>query len=233
MKLKYFICMVMAALMMIPSAAFAAGKLSYEENFFIAGEYSTYGYVFAKVENVGDKPIMVKDGLLEIFDAEGNPITSNDYLQRHAEYLQPGEYTYVKIHEKVDGDKVALVDDYSFTLAGKSDNDYISKRLPCTSYYAVEEDTFLTKHYIYVTVTNDTDSPIYNVGVVAAMFDADGNIIAMPNDQLYSVAIEPCSSVTFRLSVDSNFISYFADNNIVPTTVDAIAYSNIDNPLAE
>ena len=36
----------------------------------------------------------------------------------------------------------------------------------------------------------------------------------------------PGSSITVRINVDSNFIEYFEENNLVPTTVDAIVYVN-------
>ena len=49
----------------------AAGKLSVEqENFHVIQSYSVYGYTYAKVANVGDKPIKINTGLLEIFDAK-------------------------------------------------------------------------------------------------------------------------------------------------------------------
>ena len=233
MKFKHLICTVMAVLMMVPSMAFAAGKLSYDENFYVAGDYMTYAYGFAKVENVGDKPIMVNACLLEVFDADGSPITSKDYFSKHAEYLQPGEYTYVKVYDSIDGDSVGLVDDYMLTITGKSDNSMITKRLPTEQYYSEDSNGWWTDHYIYVKVTNDTDEPIYDVAVVAAMYDVDGNIIAIQDDRLYSIAIDAGSSVVFRMSVDSGMISYCQNNGIVIGDVDAVAYVNVDNPVAE
>ena len=62
------------------SIAFCAGKLSVaQENFHVVSYWGTYGYAFAKVENIGDKPIKVNAGVLEIFDENGDALTSSDY----------------------------------------------------------------------------------------------------------------------------------------------------------
>ena len=45
--------------------AMAAGKLSTtKENFWVINSYWTYAYAYAKVENVGNKPISVNAGVL-------------------------------------------------------------------------------------------------------------------------------------------------------------------------
>ena len=89
--MKKFVVLVLALLLCMSSvSAFAAGKLSVvQENYYTIEGYSTYGYGYAKVQNIGDKPIKVNAGLLEIFDENGDPITSTDYMHKYAEYLEP------------------------------------------------------------------------------------------------------------------------------------------------
>lgn len=215
----------------LPSVALAAGKLSYEENFYVAGEYGSYAIGLAKVENVGDKPIMVNSALLEVFDVDGNPITSVDYFSKHAEYLQPGEYTYVRISDTLDTDQAANADDYMLTISGKTDNDKITHRLPCVSEYKFVEEDWWAHHYIYTTVTNDTDQPIYDVAVVAAAYNSDGVLVSVEDDYMYNIAIEPGSSVTFRMEIHSAAINYCEQNGMDIVSSDAIAYVNIPNPL--
>ena len=222
---------IAAASLAMPSMALAAGKLSYEENFYVAGSYGSYACALAKVENVGDKPIMVNAALLEVFDANGDPITSRDYFSKNAEYLQPGEYTYVCMRESLDAEQVALVDDYMLTISGKTDNTEITKRFPCTFEYKLVDEDWWSRHYVYTTVTNDTDEPVYNMGVVAGLYDVDGNLIDVLEDRLYNVAIEPGSSVTFRMEVNSWAINYCEVNGVTIGEVDAIAYVNVPNPL--
>ena len=51
------------------ATASAAGKLNVvQEDFHYVESYWNYGYVYAKVENVGDKPIGINAGVFEIYD---------------------------------------------------------------------------------------------------------------------------------------------------------------------
>ena len=63
---------------------------------------------------------------------------------------------------------------------------------PCVNTRFVEEDWW-AHHYIYTTVTNDTDQPIYDVAVVAAAYNSDGVLVSVEDDYTISIA----SSVTF------------------------------------
>ncbi|MBE0601652.1 MAG: hypothetical protein IH607_07675, partial [Firmicutes bacterium] len=121
---------------LMAAPALAAGKLDVsQENFMVIDSYWVYGYAYARIDNVGDKPIKVNAGVLEIFDANGDPITSTDYMSAYAEYLEPGEYTYASLYAQIEDVPAADVDDYSLTVTGKSDKEYISVRLPVTTDY--------------------------------------------------------------------------------------------------
>lgn len=220
-----FLCLV---LMFTCFSALAAGKLNVaQENFHAVEGYSTYGYCYAKVENSGDKPIKVNAGVLEIYDEAGDVITSEDYLQAHARYLQPGEYTYTELYGEVEG---AAPADYMLTLTGKSENDYVSHRVPCVP--ALElgvSDGWWEYNYMYATVTNDGDEPLYDLSVVLALLDEAGSILYMESDSLYSTrALMPGSSMIFRADIPSDFMEYFEANGLKPASVDAIAYAEIE-----
>ena len=210
--------------------ASAAGKLNVsQENFhFIEGLWS-YGYAYARVENIGDKPIAVNAGILEIYDEAGDVITSGDYISAYAKYLQPGEYTYVKIYEEIE-DSTKKPNDYMLTLTGKSDNSTISQRIPCTP--ALEMgvvDGWWEYNYMYATITNNTDKPLYSIQVVMTLLDADGNILYIDDDNLYSErALMPGSSMIIRKDISSTFIDYFTANNITPASVDALAFVEVE-----
>lgn len=230
--MKRFVSIVLAVILLSCTVpAFAAGKISVsQENFMLINSYSLYGYAYAKVENVGDKPISVKVGILEVFNGEGETITSSDYLTRFAEYLQPGEYTYAMISsELADGTAESDVDDYMLTITGKSDDSYETKRLSSTVEYKPDvTDGYWTSDYIYVDVTNDTDEPLPAIAVVATLLDAEGNILYMASDALYSYrALMPGSTLQFRLEVSGSWGDYFEANGIEVATADAIAYVNI------
>lgn len=227
-KLVALVLCLLIGLMAAP--ALAAGKLEVsQENFWVVDSYWIYGYVYARIDNVGDKPIKVNAGVLEIFDENGDPITSSDYLDTFAEYLEPGEYTYANIYAQIEGVTADAVDDYALTITGKSDKDYISVRLPVeTDYVEGVEEWYSTYNYMYATVTNNTDKPIYNVETVLVLLDADGNILYMADASMYSdKAIMPGSSIQIKEYVDSDFIALYQASGLTPASVDAIAFANI------
>ena len=231
--MKRIICLfLMLTLLLSIIGASAAGKLSVDqENFHVVSGYWTYGYAYAKVSNTGDKPIKVNAGILEIYDNAGDVITSQDYMSSYAEYLQPGEYTYIKISDEIkDADKGIVAADYMLTITGKSSTSKISKRLPVKTDLELNvQSGWWTYNYMYVTITNNTEAPIYGIDVVIALLDADGNILYIDDDSLTSSrALTPGSSIIIREDISSSFIDYFADNNLIPVTVDAIAYIDID-----
>ena len=210
------------------SGTLSAGKLVVDqENFLVVSNYWTYGYVFAKVSNAGDKPIKVNAGVLEIYDEDGNAITSSDYLSAYAAYLEPGEYTYVKMYSEIES---GTASDYMLTLTGKTDNSMRTVRLPVETDLQLDvKSGWFTYNYMYATVTNNTDEPIYSISVVMALLDAEGNILDIEDDNLYSDrALTPGSSMIIRKDIPSAYMDYFAKNSIVPTAVDAIAFVNVD-----
>jgi len=231
-RMKKVLALILALLVLLISVpAFAAGKLSVtQENFIVINSYWMYGYAYARVDNIGDKPIKVNAGVLEIFDTNGDAITSSDYLDAYAEYLQPGEYTYAYIYDEIEDVEESDVDDYMLTITGKSDNDYTTLRLPVTTDYAEDvEEGWSTYNYMYATVTNNTDEPLYDVEVVLVLLDADGNILYMSDADMYSdKAIMPGSSIQIKEYVDSDFIDWYETEGIQPASVDAIAFVNVE-----
>lgn len=228
---KVFVTFLIAALALSMTSALAAGKLSVtEEDFYVIDSYSLYGYVFAKVENVGDRPIKVNAGILEIFDTEGDVLTSTDYIDANAEYLQPDEYTYISASTRIEDVTAEDVDDYMLTVTGKSEDDYINLRLPCTTEYQADvQEGYSTHNYMYATVTNDTDAPVYKIEIVLALLDADGKILYMDEDSMYNKGLMPGSSIVVRVDVSSSFIELFEKEGLTPASVDAIAFTRIEN----
>ena len=227
--MKKIISLLLCVLLLsVATTTYAAGKLSVDqENFHVIPGYSTYGYAYAKVSNVGDKPVKVNAGVLEIYDEAGDVLTSTDYLAAFAEYLEPGEYTYVRMYSEI---KEGTAADYALTLTGKSENGYRSLRLPVeTDLQMNVQGSWRTYNYMYTTITNNTDTPLYDITVVMALLDAEGNILYMDNDSLYyDRALTPGSSMIIRSEIPSAQLDYFAEKGLTPASVDAIAYVNVD-----
>lgn len=224
---------ILAALLLVfgLTNALAAGKLRVtQENFHVIDSYGIYGNAYARIDNVGDKPIKVNAGILEIFDTEGDALTSTDYMSKYAEYLQPGEYTYVSMRTEVKDVEASQIDDYLLTITGKSENKYISQRFPCTtSYEPGVEAGYWTHNYMYATFTNDTDKPIYGIEILLVLLDAEGNILYMDDASMYSdKALMPGGAITVRKDVSSSYMDYFKKSDLVPASVDAIAFVEVD-----
>lgn len=228
--MKKIACILIALVLCLGTmSAFAAGKLSVtQENFHYVTSFWNYGYAYAKVENVGDKPIKVNAGVLEIYDANGEVLTSADYVQAYATYLQPGEYTYVEMYDELEEGQVP--EDYMMTLTGKSENSKMALRLPVEASFELGvQQGWWEYDYLYATVTNPTEDILYNVEVVFALLDAEGNIIYIDSKELYSeVGIMPGQSVMIRKEISSTFMEYFDSKGIVPVAVDALAYVLMD-----
>ena len=215
--------LLVVLLLSVSTATYAAGKLTVDqENFHVVSSYWTYGYAYAKVSNAGDKATKINAGVLEIYDEAGDVLTSSDYLTAYAEYLEPGEYTYVKMYSEITSGKAA---DYNLTLTQKTDNSERTLRLPVETDLQMDvKSGWWTYNYMYATVTNNTDKPIYGIQVVLVLLDAEGNILDIEDESMYdNKALTPGSSMIVRKDISSD-MDYFKANGIVPASVDAIAY---------
>ena len=225
---KSAIALMLTAAVVSSVPAQAAGKLSVtQENFHVIDNYGLTGYAYAKVENIGDKPITVNAGLLEILDKEGDAITSVDYMNPLPSVLQPGEYGYAYFRTDISGVESADdVDDYILTISGKSEIEKEVNRLPAEGSFALDvSEGYWTSDFMYATVTNNTDEILYNVQVVLSLLDAEGNILLVEDSSLYNTGIAPGSTVVVREEIYSSTMDYFDANGLTPAQVDVIAYT--------
>ena len=226
--MKKVISLLVCVMLLFASATtYAAGKLSVvQENFYAINDYWNYGYAYAKVLNAGDKAIKVNAGVLEIYNEAGDVLTSNDYLHAYAEYLEPGEYTYVRMYSEIE---TGTASDYAMTLTGKSESAWRTIRFPVETDLQLDvKDDWWTHNYMYATITNDAETPIYNLNVVLALLDAEGNILYMDEDGLYTDrALMPGSSIIVRKDIPTSFMDYYKEKGLTPASVDAIAYINV------
>ena len=74
----------------------------------------------------------------------------------------------------------------------------------------------------YMSAEGETDSMEFE-------YEAKGNILYMDDANMYDdKAVMPGSSIIIRKDVSSSFIEYFEQKGLVPASVDAIAYVNIE-----
>lgn len=146
-------------------------------------------------------------------------------MYSYASTLQPGEYTYVQLSAQIQ-DSTKIAEDYSLTLTGKSDNLSKIRRIPCTTELKLNyKSGWWTYNYMYAYVTNNTNEPLFGIKIVFALLDAEGNILFVASDDLYSNrALTPGSTMIFREDISSAFMDYFKAKGFEPLRVDAIAY---------
>ena len=219
------------ALLMIALPALAAGKLQADqENLWeVKTDWSHDAFLFAKVTNVGDRDISISSGVFEAYDAEGQPIASDDYADAYVKCLKPGEYTYVCMYGEIE-DETKTAADHMLTLAGKSDSSVDTLRLPCVTELRLNESMgWYTEDYMYVTVTNNTEQTLFDISVVAALLDQEGNILYLEDDNLYDGrALTAGSTMIFRMEIPEEFMALYEAKGMTPVSVDAIAYVNIE-----
>lgn len=216
----------------MPVGAFAAGKLEVtQENFFVTEFGSIYGNCFARIENTGDKRVEYSAGLFEIYDANGDTLTSDSYMAVYGDYLEPGEYSYISVSEYIeDASAVGDVDDYILTVTGKSSSGTVTRRFACESEWLTDYpvNSYWTSNLMTATFINTTDETIYDVNFVLALLDDDGNILDIEYTSAYNIGVNPGSSITVREEVSSYMMKAIKREGFTPTCVDAFAYVYTD-----
>lgn len=227
-------CLLALAMLCGLASACAEGALTVEqENLHIVGTSALYGYLYAKVANTGDAPIWVNKGSLVVKDTDGNEIGNSTSLWRYAEYLQPGESTYVYFSPRIEGIETRdQVGDYEMNIEFQEYDKKQTFPVPSESVYeaGVQEGSW-TNDYITTTVTNDLDQTVYDVAMFRVLLDADGNILYLDSDNMYSYkGITPGSSVVLRRPVSSSFMSYYEEMGYTPDRVEGYAYVYVSDP---
>ena len=219
--------------MLLPGAAMAAGKLTVtQQNFYALNSTSITGNAYARVENTGDAPVQYNAGLFEVYDASGDTMASTSRLNVYAKYLLPGEHGYVKVSSKLeDADTYKDAADYALTVSGKGSVDSETKYYPSTGEYQtdVEVSDYNKSDYLVATITNNTDETVYEIEVVMALLDAQGNILDIESMALTnSIGIDPGCSIKVRKTVSDDMTDAFERAGLIPASVDTLAYTYED-----
>ena len=225
--MRKMIALLLVILCLLSSTAFAEGKLKVTEKNLLVYSGDDNGYFYAKVENIGDAAVGVDRGDLVVFSDDDEIILSDSFVTTLPSYvvLQPGDYLYVNEFLWDSALKDATIGDYKFSItAGRSMKTL--EKIPCEATFQLTGvDSY--DNYVYVTFTNTLDAPVYDFYVVAALRDADGNLVFVDSNSLSNIAVHPGSSITTKLYVDRDLMEYYKMNGIEPETVDAmVLYSS-------
>ena len=215
--------------LLLTNQAFAAGKLvATVENLCVIPYYADayYGYVYAELSNTGDKPVQFSNGLMELFDPDGNSISSADLYYCYPPVLQPGDKAYTYVSGYVETKDKNFISDHMLTVTGKGTISQKIVHLNSTASYEQVSDIYGTYDYLVSVIENNTENVVTMCEVVFAVKDAEGNLIYVANTSWsgYNVGVMPASSLEMRFQMGTDMMNYMKDNNIVPATVESIAY---------
>ena len=229
MKKLLSLCLVLALALCMSTAALAAGKLEVncDTAYALPSGDNVYGYLYAQVENTGDKSIEYSDGLFELYNEDGDVLASNSYLTCCPRVLQAGETGFIyATYLKAEGtSNPADVADYSVSVTGKGKGSYVVRRFPSTVRVETVSDKYSTEINMYVTITNDTNETVYDVDLAAAIKDSEGKVVYVGSDSLYNVGIPAGGSVEVELGVSSSIVAYFLECGFTAEIVECVAYT--------
>ena len=199
------------------------------ENFLVYQVYGGLkGYYYAKIQNNTETPYFVNGGTFVLTDADGNAVGEELKYpnSRGSRYLEPGEISFISFRVDIPED----LENPNYYVVIKAEKDtYSSKDYAVT----VSSTEIGTDRYgnpaMKAAITNTTDEFLPGINVIIAMEDAEGKVIWMREESLYNYELGPNSTIKLTGSIDSDALEYFTSAGIVPTTVEAYAYVEIND----
>lgn len=221
--MKRFLCVFLAALLLTCSTfAYAEGKLTVTKKNLLEFDADDTGYFYAKIENAGDSSVAVGYGKLVGFSASDEILLSENYVHTYPSrvVLQPGEYVYAREflwESALEGDNVV---DYKFSIETE-DSGYAATQIPCEVTFDLKgSDSF--DNYVNVTFTNTGDSILYGYYISVALYDDNEDLIFVDGNSYDALGVHPGSTVTVKLYVDKDLMTYYNAHSINPTKADAV-----------
>lgn len=199
------------------------------ENFLVYQVYGGLkGYYYAKIQNNTETPYFVNGGTFVLTDADGNAVGEELKYpnSRGSRYLEPGEISFISFRVDIPED----LENPNYYVVIKAEKDtYSSKDYAVT----VSSTEIGTDRYgnpaMKAEITNTTDEFLPGINVIIAMEDAEGKVIWLREESLYNYELGPNSTIKLTGSIDSDALEYFTSAGIVPTTVEAYAYVEIND----
>ncbi len=227
--MKKIVALLLALCLTLTCAgALAAGKLTVNQETYMAVEgYSFIGYVYAEVENTGDKNIEFGDGLLEILTADGDPMDSTSIYSMYPSVLAPGEKGYVWAYQYVDeAESLEDISDYTLTLTGKATKEETAPRLDSSAVVTTITNAWGDEEQvILLTATNNTQQTVYDFQAAVAVYDAEGKLLLVDTENTYDIGIPAGQTVEMRFSMDEDVTAYWAQNGMSPATVESVVFA--------
>ena len=231
---KWTALLLTLALALSATSAMAAGKLTVNQETYVAAEgYSLKSYIFAEVENTGDKNIAFNDGLLEILNADGDPTDNETIYRMYPEILAPGEKGYITDYlYPSDASTLDDIADYSLVVTGKSTKDEAPVRLEAAAEYGMAVSTWDSETAaVRVTVTNTTEATLYECNMVFGLYDAEGKLLYAASNYAYNTGLPAGQSMEMLFPIDEELTTKWEADGVKPATASAFAFVSTDSGI--
>jgi len=182
-------------------------------------------FYFAEIQNNTQTAYSVNKGLFNLLDGDGNVVAEETYFQSNgSSYLEPGETSFACF--RVDVPEGVENPSYKASFEAQV-NDWARKDLAVSvTGTEIGKDRY-DRTVMRVTVANNQNANLVDLRTVAALEDADGNLIWVTQGYLNNAELLPGNSIVLLVNIDSDADTYFAENNITPAQVEAYAYEEI------
>ncbi len=197
------------------------------ENHYVIESYNGYRAVWlAKVINMSQKPVYIRNGSLQVKDAEGNVVGTATYLSsRGSYYLEPGEITFVSMEADIP-ENIEVTCERTLDVSPDPYRKDIT--LPAAdSDFTFGEGDYATS-WMQTTVTNPTENPL-SPEVIFCLADAEGTPWLVEEASLYRHQLTPGSSLIMKENLDDRFVKMIKEKGIEITTIEAYAWYEIED----
>ena len=236
--MKRLVVLIIVLLVVFSTPAFSAGKITVtQEKLYVLPLYSSHvSFFYAELKNTGNKPIVVNDGLIELFDNEGVTIDVDSITDCCPWVLNPGAVGYMfNILTVEDDERERYIDDYLLTIIGSGTcNVAYTKYLACDGEfqeikYSPFDETGFDAIRIDATIYNDIDEILFSdeIRIAIALYDSDNKLLytdcISPNFK-DRIAIPAGQSVIFYKNVENMIVESWRKDGIRPTRIETIGY---------
>lgn len=225
---------ILFALLLVFTTACAEASLEPVNTMYQIIPYydSAIGVYYAEVVNTGDTLIRLDSEIsrVDVMDAEGNVLATEEIYGTVPSVLAPGEKGYVvPFRMYLDDVDVSALTDYAIHLyaeeASYQDPTVYLDASSITAEIRTEPDSWgddVTT--LYITFTNATEDVVYDFNFAAGVYDESGALIYTCEASTYDVGVPVGQSVIVRSEIDDILTAYWAENGIVPASIGVIGY---------
>ena len=214
--------------------ALAAGKLAMQEEKLIYYEDfdgMTHFKYSAVVKNTGKDTTTMLESSFRLLAKGGVVLFETDgHLDMYPQALQPGDTGVISLDGILpEGKTKKSVTGHKLQLNWADEAFPIIVRFPAAAEYAVinEDDPDILLAGILVEVSNNTDSPVFDLRYAAILRDQKGKLLTTLYDDVLDVGVPSGGKLLMRNFIDHYLEAYMRENNMTPGSVEVFAFTQM------